>query len=268
MNSSLCAGAPVQKLVVKNIETPSPRRAQRDNKFNFSDDSELSCDESEIHVYSERSFSELDPNDNIQIQEINFIAGTNLVYYNIYYANNNKHYYGLIVVKLNKILYNIENEFVSFLPYSKYEILAITSSTAYWICIVKNSNSCIKTCLYDILIPEKEGNTCNGYCDPDKVKLVSYNLCLNKEECNISIYTLNSDETECSLCNYFYPSSQKYKLFNFSYCLSYLHNNTEFYNEESLILKCKNNYYLIDIKNVFQIFVIQVVKLVIQYMKI
>ena len=100
------------------------------------------------------------------------------------------------------------------------------------------------------------------------MKLVSYNLCLNKEECNISIYTLNSDETECSLCNYFYPSSQKYKLFNFSYCLSYLHNNTEFYNEESLILKCKNNYYLIDIKNVFQIFVIQVVKLVIQYMKI
>ena len=267
MNSSLCAGAPVQKLVVKNIETPSPRRAQRDNKFNFSDDSELSCDESEIHIYSESPFSELDPNDNIQIQEINFIAGANLVYYNIYYSNNNKHYYGLIVVKLNKILYNIENEFVSFLPYSKYEILAITSSTAYWICIVKNSNSCIKTCLYDILIPEKEGNTCNGYCDPDKVKLVSYNLCLIKEECNISIYTLNSDETECGLCNFFYPTIQKYKLFNFSYCLSYLPNNTEFYNEESLILNFKNNYYDL-IKKVFQIFVIQVVKLVIQYMKI
>ena len=216
------------------------------NKFNLSDGSELSCADSEYYRYSENPFSVFDSNNNIQIKEINFIAGTNLVYYNIYYTDNNKHYYGLIDVKLNKILYNIENEFTSFLPYSKSEMLAITSSSAYLICIVKNGNSCIKTCPYDILITEKEGNTCNGYCDSDKVKFISNNPCINKKECNTSIYTLNTNETECGLCNYFYPSTKKYKLLNSSFCLSYSPNNTEFYSEESLILKCKNNYHLID----------------------
>ena len=214
------------------------------NKFNLTGDSELSCNNSEINKNTESPFKSFDTSDNIQIQEINFIRGTNLVYYNIYYSDNNKHYYGLIDIKLNKILYNIENEFTSFLPYSRSEMLAITSSSAYLICIAKNGNSCTKTCPYDILKVEKEGNTCTGYCDPDKIMFIPSNICINKEECDLNIYTLNNDENQCGLCNYFYPSDKKYKLINTSYCLSYIPNNTEFYNEESLILKCKDNYHL------------------------
>ena len=214
--------------------------------INLMDSSEYSIADSQIDTNTSSPFLEFDFNSYIKIKEISFIHGTNLVYYIINYENDNKYYYGLVDIKLNKILYNIENEFISFLPYSKTEMLAITSTSAYLICITKSGNSCIKTCPYDKLIIEKEGNACIDYCDPDKIKLIPEGICINRDDCDLNIYSLNNEETECGLCSYFYPSGEKYKLINSTFCLSSMPDNTEFYNEELLLLKCKADYHLVN----------------------
>ena len=214
-------------------------------KYNLTDNSEYTITDCQINTNTSSPFLVFDFNSYIKIKEMSFIPGTNFVYYIINYENDNKFYYGLVDIKLNQLIYNIENEFTSFLPYSKNEMLAISSSSAYLICIAKNGNSCIKECPYDKLFIENGvGNTCQDYCDAPKIKLMPEGICINKEDCDLNIYSLNNEEKVCGLCSYFYPNGEKYKLINSTYCLSYMPNNTEFYNEELLLLKCKTNYHL------------------------
>ena len=66
---------------------------------------------------------------------------------------------------------------------------------------------------------------------------------INKEDCDLNIYILNSEETECGLCNYFYPNGNKYKLINNTGCISTIPINADFYNEKHNLLKCKTNYH-------------------------
>ena len=79
--------------------------------------------------------------DEVEIKEINFIQDTQYAYYKLFNINKNKSYYGILDIKMNKILYNIEEEFTTFIPISNNgEMLAISETSAYKICIIKNSN--------------------------------------------------------------------------------------------------------------------------------
>ena len=73
--------------------------------------------------------------DEVEIKEMNFIRETEYVYYKLHNKNNGKTYYGLLDIKLNKILYNIEEEITTFIPLSSSNnennvMLAITKTSA------------------------------------------------------------------------------------------------------------------------------------------
>ena len=72
-------------------------------------------------------------------------------------------------------------------------------------------------------------------------------FCINKESCDLNLYELNMDETECGLCKYINSNSDsQYKFINTRGCISItsLPINAEYYNEKSKLLQCKNNHHL------------------------
>ena len=182
--------------------------------------------------------------DEFRVIKMNFIQGTSYVYYILNNEINGKNYFGLLDIISNKVLYNIEGEISTFIPISSSEMLAITTTSAYKICIIKNGNSCSDSCSSGNLILDPDGNKCQSDCDNGKIKMMPTGICINKDYCDLNIYTLNSDETECGLCSYFYPYEKKYKLINTTGCLSNIANNADYYNENLYLLKCKNNYHL------------------------
>ena len=136
--------------------------------------------------------------DEVEIKEMNFIRETEYIYYKLLNKNNGKTYYGLLDVKLNKILYNIEEEITTFIPLSSLNnvMLAITKTSAYKICIIKNGDSCIDGCPSNNLILDIYGNKCQSTGDNGKIKLMPEEIYINKEDCDLNIYILNSEETE------------------------------------------------------------------------
>ena len=184
--------------------------------------------------------------DDVEIKKMKLISGTKYLYYILESKNTRKNFYGLIDIKLNKVVYNFNEEITTFIPYiyqgNKDYMLAITSNSAYKLCIVKSGESCLDSCT--MLSRDPDGNKCQNVCENNKIKLMPEEICIKKELCDLNIYILNSDETECGLCNYFYPNGNKYKLINTTGCLGYIPNNTDFYNENLNLLKCKINYHL------------------------
>ena len=108
--------------------------------------------------------------DEVSIKEMGLIAGTKYVYYKIYNINRDKHYHGILDIKLNKILYNFDEDIISFKPISDNEMLAITKTSAYKICIIKSGNNCIDVCTSGNLILNTEGNKCQSDCDSGQIK--------------------------------------------------------------------------------------------------
>ena len=195
--------------------------------------------------------------DNVEIKEINFIIGTKYVYYKIYNIDKNSYYYGLIDTRNNEVLYNFnfKQEIISFVPYfnkdtdNRYsgEMLAITSSSAYKICIVKpdSGNTCLSSCSGSNLKRDPSaGNVCSEECLNGKIRLMPDDICIEKSSCNLTIYILNSDESICGLCSYFNSSGAKYRLIGTEGCLSSIPSNSEYYNENLYLLKCKTDYHL------------------------
>ena len=185
--------------------------------------------------------------DNVEIKEMKFISGTKYAYYKIYNSDKDKMYYGLIDITTNKVLYNFHEGITSFIPKSTSEvkeILAITETSAYKVCIIKSGDSCLESCSSGNLILDPEGNKCQSDCDNGKIQLMPEGICINKESCDTNYYTLNSAETQCGLCSYFYPEGNKYKLVNTAGCIGTIPDNADFYKEEYYLLKCKTNYYL------------------------
>ena len=192
--------------------------------------------------------------DNVEIQVMNFISGTKYVYYKIHSISKNKNYFGLLDIVENKILYNIEAEFNTFIPASTSStiiMLGITDTNAYQICITKNSASkCINDCSsasINNLILDESGNKCQANCDNGKIKLMPEGYCINTESCDLNIYELNSDGTECGLCKYINSNSDaQYKFINTRGCINItsLPTNAEYYNEKSKLLQCKTNHHL------------------------
>ena len=95
---------------------------------------------------------------------MNFIPGTKYVYYKIHSNSKNKNYFGLLDITENKILYNVEAEFKTFIPASTGStiiMLGITDTDAYQLCITKSSEGyCINECSSGNLILDEEGNKC------------------------------------------------------------------------------------------------------------
>ena len=129
-------------------------------------------------------------------------------------------------------------------------MLAMNSTSAYKICIIKSENNgntyCSETCSSGQLILDADGNKCDTGCGSGKIKLMPDNYCIKKSECDRNIYELNDDETICGLCSYFNEGENGaiYKFINTNGCLSTIPNNADFYNENLKILKCKTNYHL------------------------
>ena len=181
--------------------------------------------------------------DNVEIKDINFIYGTKYAYYKIYNSDKNKTYYGLLDVVNNKVLYNFDEDIKTFIPVSNSEMLAITSTSAYKICIIKSGSSCIESCSSSNLVLGTCGNICQSGndCSSGKIKFMPENICIDQNSCDENYYTL-SNSNECGLCSYFYPNGNKYKLINTTGCLGSIPNNAEYYNENLFLLKCKTNY--------------------------
>ena len=174
------------------------------------------------------------------------IRGTKYASYKIYNKNKDKFYYGVLDIKLNIILFNIEEEIISFMPSfnSNNEILVITEASAYKLCLIKDGNVCINDCTFGDLILDINGNKCQYYCDKGKIILMPEGICINKNDCDLNIFNFNTGETECGLCKYFFPEGNKYKLINSTSCISSITKNSDYYNENLNLLKCKTNYHL------------------------
>ena len=210
--------------------------------INFENDNAFSYSASNPGV-EKNNISPLTFADNVEIKEMNFISGTKYAYYKIYSTNKNKNYFGLLDIVENKVLYNIEAEFTTFIPASTGStiiMLGLTETGAYQLCITKSSEgSCINECdSSNKLILDSEGNKCQADCDSGKIKLIPEGICIKKEECDLSIYELNTAETECGLCKYI-DSSSPYKFINTRKCISItdLPNNAEYYNQNSKLLQ-------------------------------
>ena len=184
--------------------------------------------------------------DQMEIKEISFIQGTQYIYYKLYNKNKNKNYYGLVDIKVNKIMYNTEEEISYFIPFLTHEMLALTGTSAYKLCIIKSSSSCLETCSSGNLILDPTGNKCQTKCNTGKIKLMPEEICINKNDCDLNFYILNSDETECGFCKYFNPNEAKYKLINTIGCISSIKRNSDYYIPHLNLLDCNIDYHLED----------------------
>ena len=138
--------------------------------------------------------------DEVEIEYIKYIYNYKYAYYKINNIATGSTYYGIIDTKKNIVVFNTEEEILTYVPYSDISMLAITSSTAYEICVIKEDGACIdsKDCTetsYNYIV-DLEGNKCATSCDDGKVLLIRENMC--NDTCDGSIYVLNNGQ--CGLC--------------------------------------------------------------------
>ena len=101
--------------------------------INFNSDYEFESSVNNIGI-QKKADSPFTFADDIEIKAMNFIPGTKYVYYKIHSNSKNKNYFGLLDLKENKILYNVEAEFKTFIPASTGStiiMLGITDTDAY-----------------------------------------------------------------------------------------------------------------------------------------
>ena len=67
--------------------------------------------------------------------------------------------------------------------------------------------------------------------------MMTEDICITIDLCDLNYYVLNEAGTECGLCNYFYPNGAKYKLINTTGCLSEIPANTKYHNIQWNTLK-------------------------------
>ena len=183
--------------------------------------------------------------DNVEIKELKFIYNYKYAYYIIYNPTKGKKYYGIIDLKKNQVVFNTEKEIITFIPYSTISMLAITSTSAYEICVIKQDGKCIDSygCTgneYKYIL-DTNGNKCGTSVVCDNFFMMHENMCA--DECDESIYVLN--DKQCGLCSDF-DSNKPYKIINTSQCLSEaeIPEEAELYNIKLHLLKCKSGYKL------------------------
>ena len=203
-----------------------------------------------INYFLQNTNSPLSFVDNVEIKEMKFIKGTKYVYYKILNKDKNSYYYGLIDIKLNKVLYNFEQEEdITFIPISNNGEMLIQSSTfAKKICIIKNGNSCDNSCSNIGL--DQEGNICQSQtaiqCGEEKIMLMPEKICINEEDCDSSVYMkeIVNGINQCGLCSYFNPNGNKFRFVGGNNCLDVEPSHSIYYNQQLSLLKCEENYQL------------------------
>ena len=239
-NKNDCGG---QKELVKVARTHT--RGCFENNYDhfyflsYTDTSDFACG------YWTNEESPLEFVDEVEIEHIRFIYNYKYAYYKIKNLANNKYYYGIIDIKKNIVVFNTEKEILTYVPFSDISMLAITSTSAYEICVIKQNGECIDsnqcTDTNKNYIIDLEGNKCADACESGKILLVRENMC--SDTCDQSIYVLYNNK--CGLCKQLFPSTP-YKLINTTNCLAA--NNfpegSEIYNPYLYLLKCKSGYKL------------------------
>ena len=183
--------------------------------------------------------------DEVEIEYIKYIYNYKYAYYKINNLATGKTYYGIIDTKKNIVVFNTEEEILTYVPYSTISMLAITSSTAYEICIIKKDGACIDSygcsSTNNKYIVDLEGNYCASSCADGKVLLIRENMC--NTTCDNSYYVLYN--SQCGLCKQLYPDTP-YKIIGASNCLAEtdIPEGAEVYNSKLYLLKCKSGYKL------------------------
>ena len=188
--------------------------------------------------------------DEVEIKEIKFIYNYKYAYYTIYNPTNQKTYRGIIDTKKNVVVFNTDEEILTYIPYSDISMLAITATKAYEICVIKKDGKCIDSLGCDTTnsnyILDLEGNKCANSCDSGKILLIRENFC--SDTCDESIYVLYTDRSNnkiCGLCKN-YNSDKPFKIINTQNYLSEseIPEGAEVYNSKLNLLKCKSGYKL------------------------
>ena len=192
----------------------------------------------------------------VEILQMEIIFNYKYVYYKIKDKTNNKIYYGILDIQLNKIMFNTDEEIEEFIPYITFietekggyqhsnSMLMITKDSAYRVCAIKDNYDCLDQCpsgqkiLFDV-----DGNKCvsiDKQCDPGKLLLIPEEVCI-KECDNETLYVNN--ETHCGLCRDMDPEN-KYKFIHGNKCLNETPEGAIFYNENFSLLVCDEGYTL------------------------
>ena len=222
--------------------------------FTYNNVSDFSCGYSnqeiddyyniEGYTFTKNSDSPLAFTDDVEIQEMNFMLNGKYAYYKIYNKDNQKSYHGIIDLHNNLVVFNTAEEINTFTIISQTEMLAITPTKAYKVCIIKNGDSCLSSCNSGNLILDTEGNKCSDKCENGKLIKLPGNICIQDESCDTNIY--QKDETYCRLCKYINPTTAKYRLVNDASkeCRSEIPEGAEEYNTHLNLLRCKSGYIL------------------------
>ena len=192
--------------------------------------------------------------DEVEIKQMDFMLYNQYVYYAILNKKTNITYNGIPDIKLNKIIFNTEEELEVFIPYIEYRdhnpysisMLAINKDSAYRVCVIRDgvSGICLESCSGKIIY-DTDGTKCgasNDSCSTyGKVTLLPEEICILSSQCNSSIYTLNS--SHCGLCKDM-NSTHQYKFINGSNCLKEIPIGSKIYNSNLSLLVCDNGYIL------------------------
>ena len=198
----------------------------------------------------------------VEIIQMDNIFNYRYVYYTIKNKVTNELYHGIYDIKLDKIMFNTDEEVDLFIPYiqavytndqGNYQhsnsMLIITKKSAYRVCPIINSDGtdCVEDCpsgqkiLFDV-----DGNKCvntNVNCPNGKIMLIPENICVS--ECNTTFFI--SDGTNCGLCRDMDNGNKKYKFINGTECLDQIPpEGAKIYNENLSLLVCDSGYILKD----------------------
>ena len=137
--------------------------------------------------------------ENMKINFVEIIRNTKYAYYKV--SSNEKFYYGIIDIESNEIIFNTNDFIFKLIPFSKHSLFAITSLSAYEICIYGIfKGKCIDKCPPgQTLKKDESGNHCDGNEICNNYIFKPNNTCI--DSCDEDIYTL-IEEKECGLCKY------------------------------------------------------------------
>jgi hypothetical protein len=168
----------------------------------------------------------------IEIKTLKSIKKTKYVYYELI-DNQNIIYRGIIDISINKVVFNTNEDFNDFEPFSRYSMLLINNKSAYEICIIKEDGKCIEKCENEkiLIFNSDEGNYCSSKESCNNYILLPDNICI--DICNENYYIIK--DNKCGICKDM-NTKEIYTLIKEKKCLSSKPYNTYYINEELKIL--------------------------------
>ena len=191
------------------------------------------------------------------ILKMEILLNNKYAYYIIMEKSTNKIYHGILDIKLNKIMFNTDEEIETFIPYITFKetskggyqhsnsMLMITKTSAYRVCAIKNGNDCVDECPSGTKLRlDINGNKCistNNYgCEDGKLLLIPEGVCISKCD-NLTIYVNN--DTHCGLCRDM-NKENKYRLIYTTRCLSEIPEGAVLSHPSLFLLVCDEGYQL------------------------